>query len=245
MPKCGTEQPEAVFMKIYLADDEKDIRDIMSAFLKNSGYEVTAFEDGDQLLEAFERDPADMVILDIMMPGTDGISLCSAIRQNCHVPIIIVSARDRELDRITGITIGADDYMVKPFAPMELVARVQSIFRRIAFCEAGSPKKILSYGSITLDLSLKQCMNGTEQLDLTPTEFAFMTYMLEHIDSVVSRQELMKHIWGIGYEADTKVCDDVLKWLRKKLLKTDVRIRSVWGYGFKLEQEEADDQHTL
>lgn len=232
-------------MKIYLADDEKDIRDIMSAFLKNSGFEVTAFENGDQLLDAFERSPSDMVILDIMMPGTDGISLCAAIREKCHVPIIIVSARDSELDRITGITIGADDYLVKPFAPMELVARVQSIFRRIAFCENKSTPKTLSYGNVTIELSLKQCMAGEERLDLTPTEFAFMAYMLEHADSAVSRQELMKNVWGIEYEVDTKVCDDVLKRLRKKLLKTNVRIKSVWGFGFKLEQEELDDQHSF
>lgn len=224
-------------MKIYIADDEKSIRDIISGFLKNSGYEASVFETGDALLDEFLENPSDMVILDVMMPGTDGITLCSKIREKSNVPIIIVSAKDTELDRITGITMGADDYLVKPFAPMELVARVGSIFRRMSFSDTVKAKNILAFGTIEIDIAAKKCSSSGEKLDLTPTEFALMAYMFEHADRAVSREELLKNVWKFSYDVDTKACDDVLKRLRKKLITTNVRISAVWGFGFKLELE--------
>ncbi len=225
-------------MNIYIADDEQSIRDIISGFLRNSGYTVTAFETGDALRDAFEQNPSDMVILDIMMPGTDGVSVCAAIRAKHNVPIIIVSAKDSELDRITGISMGADDYLVKPFAPMELVVRVNSIFRRLSFNEQTKTKKLLSFGSIELDIAMKKSTTNGQPLDLTPTEFSLMAYLFDHADRAVSREELLKNVWKFDYETDTKVCDDVLKRLRKKLTKTNVKITAVWGFGFNLELEE-------
>ncbi len=225
-------------MKIYIADDEKSIRDIISGFLKNSGYEVYAFENGDALLDKYLINPSDMVILDVMMPGTDGVTLCAKIREKSNVPIVIVSAKDTELDRITGITMGADDYLVKPFAPMELVARVNSIFRRMSFNDAVKEKNILTYGNIEIDIAMKKCVAKDQAFDVTPTEFALLTYMFENADRAVSREELLKNVWKFDYDVDTKACDDVLKRLRKKLLKTNVRVTAVWGFGFKLELEE-------
>ncbi|WP_305768441.1 response regulator transcription factor [Candidatus Epulonipiscium viviparus] len=223
-------------MKIYIADDEKNIRDIICSFLKSSGYDVLSFDNGDSLVSAFQTNPADMVILDVMMPGTDGISICHSIRQKSNVPIVIVSAKDTELDRITGITMGADDYLIKPFAPMELVVRVNSIFRRMSFNAATT--NILNFGNITIDIALRTCSYSGHKLDLTPTEFVFMAYMFEHSDKAVSRDELLKNVWKFDYDVDTKACDDLIRRLRKKLVKTSVRIVSVWGYGFKLETEE-------
>ncbi|HEY5467028.1 MAG TPA: response regulator transcription factor, partial [Clostridia bacterium] len=117
--------------RIYVADDEAYIREIIQSFLVNEGFDVQVFANGDDLLEVFSQTPSDMVILDIMMPGLDGLTLCSKIRQRSRIPIFIVSARDSELDRITGITLGSDDYLTKPFSPIELVARVNAIFRRM------------------------------------------------------------------------------------------------------------------
>lgn len=225
-------------MKIYIADDDKDIRNIISSFLINSGYEVIAFETGDALKEEFEKNPSDMVILDVMMPGTDGVSICSAIRQKHNVPIVIVSAKDSELDRITGISMGADDYLVKPFSPMELLVRVQAIFRRMSFNDEIKNKNILSYGNIEIDIAYRKCTVNGEKFDVTPTEFKLLVYMFEHSDRSVSRDELLKNVWEFNFDVDTKACDDVLKRLRKKLVKTNVRIISVWGFGFKLELEE-------
>lgn len=224
-------------MKIYIADDEKSIRDIISGFLKNSGYEVRDFENGDDLKAEFLEHPSDMVILDVMMPGTDGVTICSQIRERSNVPIIIVSAKDSELDRITGIMMGADDYLVKPFAPMELVVRVQSIFRRMCFSERIKDKSKLSFGNITLDIGMKKADVKGERFDLTPTEFMLMAYLFEHSDRAVSREELLKNVWKFDYDVDTKACDDVLKRLRKKLIKTNVKVTAVWGFGFKLELE--------
>ncbi|OOB80279.1 MAG: DNA-binding response regulator [Epulopiscium sp. Nuni2H_MBin003] len=223
-------------MKIYIADDDKDIRDIIGSFLENSGYEVTAFDTGDKLMTRFLKEQSDMVILDIMMPGTDGISICNQIRKICTVPIIIVSAKDSEIDRINGITMGADDYLVKPFAPMELVVRVGAIFRRIAMQSASI--EVLSFGDIKINTSLKECSASDKPLDVTPTEFSLLAYMFEHQTRAVSREELLKNVWDINTVVDTKVCDDVLKRLRKKLLPTNVRIVSVWGFGFKLKMED-------
>ncbi len=228
-------------MKIYIADDEKSIRDIISGFLRNSGYIVYTFENGDTLLDEYLVNPADMVILDVMMPGTNGIELCSRIREKSNVPIIIVSAKDTELDRITGITMGADDYLVKPFAPMELVARVNSIFRRMSFNDTIKQKNILTYGNIEIDIAMKKCITNGQSFDVTPTEFALLVYMFENVGRAISRDELLKNVWKFDYDVDTKACDDVLKRLRKKLLKTNVRVIAVWGFGFKLELEEEHD----
>ncbi len=224
-------------MKIYIADDEQSIRDIISSFLKNSGYEVLAFKSGDALRDEFLKNPSDMVILDVMMPGTDGVTVCSQIREKNNVPIIIVSAKDSELDRITGITMGADDYLVKPFAPMELVARVNSIFRRMSFSDEIKEKQVLSFGNLEIDVAMRKCSVCGEKFDVTPTEFALIAYMFKYSQRAVSREELLKNVWKFDYEADTKACDDVLKRLRKKLVKTNVRISAVWGFGFKLEVE--------
>lgn len=226
--------------KIYIADDEKSIRDIISGFLRGNHYEVFCFETGDALKKAFEESPSDMVILDVMMPGTDGVSICSAIREHHNVPIIIVSAKDSELDRITGITMGAYDYLVKPFAPMELVVRVNAIFRRISAMEVPRNKTSLTYGDVTLDIAYKKCHCKEQPIDLTPTEFALMVYMFENADKAVSREEILQNVWKFDFETDTKACDDVLKRLRKKILHTTVRIVSVWGFGFKLEEGEGN-----
>lgn len=219
---------------IYIADDEKNIRDLISGFLKSDGYEVKDFENGDDLLAEFMLKPSDMVILDIMMDGTDGLTVCSLIRQKHNVPIIIVSARDSELDRITGITLGSDDYLVKPFSPVELVARVKALFRRIQLDLGATAGNILNYEDITLNTGTRECLINSEPLDLTPTEFALMTYLFEHCERAISREELLKNVWKFDFEVDSRATDDVLKRLRKKLIKSKVKIESVWGFGFKL-----------
>lgn len=220
--------------KIYIADDEKNIRELIYGFLTNDGFEVKAFENGDDLLAEFLQSPSDMVILDIMMDGTDGLTICSQIRSKHNVPIIIVSARDSELDRITGFTLGGDDYLVKPFSPIELVARVKAIFRRVNLDQSSTVKSLLKYGDITLNLSTRESLLNDQKLDLTPTEFALIAYLFEHCDRAISRNELLKNVWKFDFEVDSRATDDVLKRLRKKLLKSSVIIESVWGFGFKL-----------
>lgn len=222
---------------IYIADDEQNIRELISSFLKSEGFNTRTFSNGDDLLAAFLQEPADMVILDIMMPGTDGLSLCTKIRQKSNVPIIIVSARDSEMDRITGITLGSDDYLTKPFSPMELVARVKALFRRLNFGKPGCDVEVISMGNIEINAGTRKAKCSSKPMDLTPTELALMIYLIQNSERAVSRGELLKNVWKFDFEVDTRATDDVIKRLRKKLLSagSNVKIQSVWGFGFKIE----------
>lgn len=222
---------------IYVADDEKNIRDLIESFLKNDGFEVKTFENGELLYKAFLAKPSDMIILDIMMPGIDGLTLCSKIRETHNVPIIIVSARDSELDRITGITIGSDDYLVKPFSPIELVARVKAIFRRMEYVQSETTDTELTFGDLTIRLKTRDVLQNGKLFETTPTEFALLTYLFKNKDRAVSREELLKNVWQFDFEVDSRATDDVVKRLRKKLVSSNVKITAVWGFGFKIEME--------
>ncbi len=229
---------------IYIADDEENIRNLMKLFLINGGYEVSTFETGDELLNAFMKQPADLVILDVMMPGTDGLTLCSRLRAQSTVFIIIVSARDSELDRITGITLGSDDYLAKPFSPMELVVRVNALFRRMEIAQS-SPPESLSFGNLRINTATRQASVEQAVLELTPTEYALMVYLLKNSPRAVSREELLKNIWNYETEVDTRAVDDAVKRLRKKLAATEANfaVESVWGFGFKLSGKEGSHEN--
>ncbi len=221
---------------IYIADDEKNIRDIIEGFLKKEGFETVCFETGDALLLAFELKPCDLVILDIMMPGKSGLEICTKLRENSNVPIIMVSARDSELDKITGLAIGSDDYLTKPFSPMELVLRVKSMFRRISI-ERNTPNNdSITFADITLNYSLRTCVCENKNIELTPMEFDLLLYMFNN-NRAVKREELLKNVWEFAGEGDTRAVDDLVKRLRKKIAGTKVKITTVWGFGFKLEED--------
>lgn len=226
--------------RIYIADDEKNIRELIRSFLKNAGYEVVAFETGDALYEAFLKEAPDLIVLDIMMPGTDGLMLCTKIREHSVVPIIMVSARDSELDRITGITIGSDDYLVKPFSPIELVARINAQFRRLEYNQRVNRMDLneLKYGHMTINQKTRTVKAFDRILDISPMEYEFLRYLFVNQDRAVSREELLKHVWQFETQVDTRATDDVVKRLRKKLATTQVKIEAVWGFGFKLEMED-------
>ncbi|MDF2999892.1 MAG: response regulator transcription factor [Bacillota bacterium] len=222
---------------IYIADDETNICNIIKSFLVKEGYEVETFHDGQAILEAFERREADMIIIDIMMPLVDGYSVCAAIRNKSGVPIIIVSAKDTEPDKIAGLTLGSDDYLTKPFSPMELVARVKSIFRRIELDRSREQRSnTIHVADVVLDPDTKQAWFGNMELPLTSMEFSLLLYLISNKDRPVSRGELLDKIWGFENEVETRATDDVVKRLRKKLgdFGTQLKIETVWGFGFKL-----------
>lgn len=228
--------------KIYIADDEENIRNLLKMFLTKEGFSVEAFSDGEALLQAFMQQPADMVILDIMMPRMDGFSVCSSLRRKSNVPIIMVSARDTEADRITGITLGSDDYLVKPFSPSELVVRVKSLFRRIEM-----DRKVLdqgndmTMGNLTVLPHQKCALVDGVNLDLTLTELSFLLYLIQNRERAVSREELLNQVWGYQSEVETRATDDTVKRLRRKLAMREctVEIETVWGFGFKLKMKES------
>ncbi len=221
--------------RIYVADDEADIRQLIQSFLSAEGYEVMCFASGDALLEAFEAQPADLLVLDITMPGMDGLSLCAAIRKRSDVPIILLTARDTDADMITGFTMGCDDYFTKPFSMVKLTLRVKAIFSRMAD-EQGS--EALSFGDLMLHSSKRIVYQGEQELKLTNTEFSLLKYLMENQDKVVSREELLNLVWGYDNFVETRATDDIVKRLRKKLTaaSSSVLIETVWGIGFRLRE---------
>lgn len=226
---------------IYLADDEKNTRDLISAFLLQEGFSVKTFENGLALLAACDRALPDLVILDIMMPGEDGLSVCSQLRKaNADLPIIIVSAKDSPYDRVTGLTLGSDDYLVKPFLPLELVARVRALLRRSQKCsEVKEAPQALTYGALQLFPERRSALLNDEPLPLTPTEFDFLAYLVQHQERAVSRDELLQALWQVNWQADTRATDDLVKRLRRKLRErqSPVKIDTVWGFGFCISME--------
>lgn len=224
---------------IYIADDETNIRNLVKTFLENDGHTVVAFENGDLLLEEFNKKECDLIILDIMMPGSDGFEICTNIRQKSIVPIIMLTARDSDIDYITGITLGSDDYFTKPFSPMALVMRVKAMFRRINFEKNQSNKNEnseLKFGNLNININNKIVSCNNSNIDVTPNEYNLLTYLFENKDRAISREELLNKVWGYHSEIETRAADDTVKRLRKKIIDTNVSIETVWGFGFRLKE---------
>jgi two-component system OmpR family response regulator len=226
---------------IYIADDEKKIQDLIKMFLKKEGYYVDVFSDGMTLLEAFKKKPADMLILDIMMPRLDGLTLCSEIRKESNVPIIIISAKDSDCDKIAGLTLGSDDYMTKPFSPVELVLRVNSIFRRMEFQNIKSIETdVINVSDVTIYPEGRFAICNGKDLKLTPIEFSLTLYLAKRVNKGVSREELLNMVWGYESEVDTRATDDMIKRIRKKLLNSGslLKIETLWGFGFMISNKD-------
>ncbi|MDN5351408.1 MAG: hypothetical protein PWQ12_324 [Clostridiales bacterium] len=222
--------------RIYMADDEASIREVVKRFLESEGYLVNMFETGDALLEAFKAEPCDLVILDVMMPGSNGFVICEAIRKLSTVPIIMLTARDSELDYATGINLGSDDYFTKPFSAMSLVMRVKAIFRRIELDRAGNDTALRNFADISIHLAGKAVQINESAMELTPNEFNLLTYLVENQDRAVSRGELLEKVWGYSSEVETRACDDTVRRLRKKMAQSRASIETVWGFGFRLKE---------
>lgn len=226
---------------IYIADDEINICNIIKSFLMKDGYDVETFNDGRSVLEAFDTKQADMLVIDIMMPEIDGFSLCAAIRQKSSVPIIIVSAKDTEPDKIAGLTLGSDDYLTKPFSPTELIARVKSIFRRIDLDKTHTDtSEKIKISDIVINNDTKQVEYDGRNVGLTGMEFSLLCYLAANRNRAVSRSELLDKIWGFENEVETRATDDMIKRIRKKLsdVGSVLKIDTVWGFGFKIEDKE-------
>ena len=221
---------------IYVADDEQNIRELIQSFLEEEGYTVKTFENGDKLLKTFMEEEPDMVILDVMMPGTDGFSTTFSIRKKSEVPIILLTARDSDADYVTGFTMGCDDYFTKPFSPIKLTMRVKAIFKRMS----SDIKKELSHDLICGDIVIKPAEKSAycqgNELKLTNTEYSLLSYMIENKEKAISREDMLSSVWGYESEVETRVTDDIIRRLRKKLLglNSNVSIETIWGFGFKI-----------
>lgn len=227
---------------IYIADDEENIRDLIKSFLESDGYTVSAFATGDELAEAFEKEPADLVILDIMMPGTDGLTLCKQLREKSSVPIIILTAKDSEYDYVHGITIGSDDYLTKPFRPTTLLMRVRSLLRRMDMNErsdqyAKYSERDVKVGDLIFSVERNEIFCGSRPIKLTRTELKMLSYMMQNPQKAYSRDELLNAIWGYDTKVETRVTDETLRRIRKQLslCGSNVSVRTMWGFGYRIE----------
>lgn len=227
---------------IYIADDERNIRDLIKSFLESDGYEVSAFETGDELKAAFDEKPADLVILDIMMPGTDGLTVCKQLREESGVPIIILTAKDSEYDYVHGITIGSDDYLTKPFRPTALLMRVRSLLRRMDMNEKSdhsskASEEDTSIGDLTFSSSRNEMLCSGKPIKLTRTELKMLSYMMKNPDKAYSRDELLEAIWGFDTKVETRVTDETLRRIRKQLsaCESNVSVKTMWGFGYRIE----------
>lgn len=229
--------------KIYIADDEQNIREVIKSFLESEGYLVTAFENGDDLLAAFKKEPGDLVILDVMMPGSSGFAICAELRQISTVPIIMLTARDSDIDYATGINLGSDDYFTKPFSALSLVMRVKAIFRRIEL-DKGQDQyapRILTFADIQIDLDQRTALLGGAPLELAPNEYNLLSYLMENQDRAISREELLAKVWGYNMEVETRAADDTVRRLRRKLTGSRTVIDTIWGFGFRLKEREDNE----
>lgn len=227
---------ENTMRKILLIDDDKGIIDLISQYLLKEGFEVHTAGDGPSGLKAAELYKPDLVVLDIMLPGFDGLELLSRIRQRSEVYVIMLTAKIEETDKIVGLTVGADDYMVKPFSPRELMARIKAAFRRINAPKANINATVFSFKNIKIDTGSRKVWIMEEEVDLTAIEFDILKTLAEYRGMVLTREQLLKNVWGYEYFDDLKIVDVHIGNLRKKLGKNH-GIETVRGVGFRFEVE--------
>ena len=222
---------------IYAADDDDNIRNLLKTYLKEAGYRVQVFADGDSMYEKFQHEPCDMIVLDVMMPGTDGLEICKKIREMSKVPIIILTAKESEVDYLMGLTLGGDDYIIKPFRPSILIMRIKALLRRVQM-EHETDREEITFGDLNYSGKYHDIFCRGESARLTMTEIALLRYMMENQDRAIPRNELLDVIWGISTDVETRVTDETIQRIRKKLNASEsgVAIKAIWGYGYRLEK---------
>ena len=222
---------------IWCVDDDNTIRDLEVYTLEQTGFQAKGFTDGISMLNALEFETPELIILDIMLPEMDGVEVLKKIRadkKNKNIPIIMATAKGTEMDKIGGLNSGADDYLVKPFGVMEMVARVKAVLRRMAKAE---DEGNLVVGNISMKEKEHMVFVQGEKVELTHKEFEMLKFFMEHREVVFSRDELMNNIWGMSYVAETRTVDMHIKTLRQKLGSAGGQIKTVIGVGYRLESE--------
>ena len=222
--------------KVLVVDDEDHIVELARIYLTREGYEVEGVGDGSQALARFGQIKPDLVILDIMLPGANGLEICKEIWKQSQVPIIMLTARDEVTDKVVGLEVGADDYLTKPFHPQELVARAKALLRR-ARLEPDTPKLIRA-GKLEVDLERHEVRHEQAKVQLRPKEFDLLTLLARHPGRVFQRSELLDLVWGYDFPGYTRTVDVHVQQLREKLAAagvTEPSIETVWGVGYRLE----------
>jgi two-component system response regulator RegX3 len=224
--------------RILVVEDEETLAEAISFLLSKEGFEVEIAEDGPAAVAAFEKDGADLILLDLMLPGLSGTEVCRQIRAKSSVPIIMLTAKDSEIDKVVGLEIGADDYVTKPYSSRELIARIRAVLRRGELGDATTVEGVLSVGPIRLDSDRHVISVNNEQVALPLKEFELLEFLMRNSGRVLTRMQLIDRVWGSDYVGDTKTLDVHIKRLRAKIEKDPANpemIQTVRGMGYKLE----------
>jgi len=226
--------------KILVVDDEPAIVELAQLYLHKDGFETVSAADGIEALIQVKQHQPDLVVLDLMLPGLDGWEVCKRLRSETNIPIIMLTARSDDVDKIVGLELGADDYVTKPFNPRELVARVRAILRRTSRDEKAAQKRDhYRLGDLEVDIARREVRVGATLLTLRTKEFDLLLTFVRHPGMVFSREQLLNQVWDYDYMGGTRTVDVHIAGLRQKLAKSSVKIETVWGVGYKLMVEEA------
>jgi len=223
---------------ILVVEDESSIASFVSLYLRNAGYTVrTAATGSEALSDAAANSPA-LVVLDLMLPDIDGIEVCKRLRQSSDVPILMLTARDEDVDKIIGLEVGADDYLTKPFNPRELVARIKSILRRSSPERRELQTEVITHGDLRVDAGRRETTVNGEEVQLAPKEFDLLWELLDHRGLVLTRDQLLERVWGYTFAGDTRTVDVHVRQLRRKL-GDSCPVATVWGVGYKVADDAA------
>jgi DNA-binding response OmpR family regulator len=218
---------------VLVVEDEASIASFVSLYLKNAGYAVRTASNGTAALAEAESAQPALIVLDLMLPDIDGVEVCKRIRQRSDVPILMLTARDEDVDKIIGLEVGADDYLTKPFNPRELVARVKSILRRAAPDRRERETEVIEHGNLRVDSGRREVKVVDEEIQLAPKEFDLLWELLDHRGLVLTRDQLLERVWGYTFAGDTRTVDVHVRQLRRKLGDASP-IVTVWGVGYKV-----------
>ena len=225
--------------KILIVEDDRNLLDTLAYNLRRESYEVITSADGENAVETARRETPDLIVLDIMLPKLSGLEVCRILRKDMTVPILMLTARDEEVDKIVGLEIGADDYMTKPFSMRELLARIRAILRRAEMMvpqPAGSTG-VIEIGKLTIETERHQVTLGDKELDLSPKEYDLLVFLASNKGLVFSREQLLEKVWGYDYAGETRTIDVHIRWLRQKIEKNPSKpefLLTVRGAGYKL-----------
>ncbi|KKI89800.1 PhoB family transcriptional regulator [Bacillus sp. SA1-12] len=225
--------------RILIVDDDQQIAELIEVYLKNDGYMIDKAGDGLEALQILEHTPSDLIILDIMMPNMDGLEFCKQVRKNNHVPILMVSAKVEDMDKIIGLMTGADDYMIKPFNPLELTARVKALLRRANYKQSEKDKDVLNVGSLFIDKQSYTVTAEDNVIKLTAREFEILYLLAKHRGRVFASEEIFEMVWNEPGEGSNKTVMVHISNLRDKLeaaVPGERIIQTVWGVGYKIEK---------
>lgn len=225
-------------ISILLADDDNNIRQLVQLYLQKEGYEVRCVARGDEAVTSFRRFPPDLVLLDVMMPGMDGVEVLKTIRRTSQIPVIMLTARDETFDKVLCLELGADDYITKPFDTKELIARVKAVIRRTRGGEE-EPDDTLNFPGLSISLREYVCRYEGQTVEMPPKELEVLYFLASHPGQVFTREQLLEHVWGFDFAGDSSRTVDVhIKRVREKLPGSEAHgwsIHTVWGVGYKFE----------